>query len=369
MKPNDASAFLPGLPQGAAILILRPRSLGDIILETPVIAAMRAWRPDLRISLLVEPRFAAALEGNPDVAEVIPSLGYAATAAELRRRKFPIAFNQHGGPRSAVLTAASGAPKRVCWKGFQFSFFYNLLAPDSEEFYGKPVVHTVEHRISQFYWCGMPRGPIPAARAYPQQRAVDAVARQLAEAGIAPGSPYCVMQPGARSPDMRWPAAKFAAIARWLRQKHGVASVVNLGAGDEAVAADVHRELRDCAFIAQGVELRELIALVAGAPLFVGNDSGPAHIAAATGRPSVVIYAATDPARWHPWQTEYRTVHTNAAFRPVRGDKSVLESMSRPIDAIPVEEVRDACEELLASRTMKDGSGATPSDERTRAIQ
>jgi heptosyltransferase-3 len=353
LKPNDASALLPGLPQGAAILIVRPRSLGDIILETPVMAALRAWRPDLRISVLVEPRFAAALEGNPDVAELIFSRGYAETAVELRRRKFPIVFNQHGGPRSAVLTAASGAPQRVCWKGFQFSFLYNVLTPDAEEFYGKPIVHTVEHRISQFHWTGLPRGPIPGARVYPQRDAVEAVSKRLAAARIDASAPYCVMQPGARSADMRWPAAKFAATARWLREKHGMASVVNLGAGDAAVEADVRRELRDCAFIAQGVELRELIALVAGARLFVGNDSGPAHMAAATGRPSVVIYGATDPRRWHPWQTEYRAVHTNAVFRPVRGDKSVLESMPRPIGAIAVEEVREACEELLASGATK----------------
>jgi hypothetical protein len=66
-----------------------------------------------------------------------------------------------------------------------------------------------------------------------------------------------------------------------------------------------------------------------------------------------VIYGATDPRRWHPWQTEYRAVHTNAVFRPVRGDKSVLESMPRPIGAIAVEEVREACEELLASGATK----------------
>lgn len=350
MKPNDASALLPGLPQGAAILIARPRSLGDIILETPVLAALHAWRPDLRVSMLIEPRFAAALEGNPDVAEVIFSRGTAATAAEIRRRKFAMVFNQHGGPRSALLTTASGARWRVCWKGFQFSFLYNVLAPDAAEFYGKPVVHTVEHRISQFYWTGLPRGPIPAARVFPQRDAAEAVAARLKRAGIAAGADYCVMQPGARLAEMRWLAAKFAAVARWLREKRGIASVVNLGAGDAAVAEDVRREMRDCAAILEDLSLRELIALIAGARIFVGNDSGPAHVAAATGRPSVLIYGATNPEQWHPWQTEYRAVHTNGVFRPRRGDKSLAESMARPIGEIAAEEVLQACEEILRMR-------------------
>jgi heptosyltransferase III len=356
LKPNDASALLPGLPQGAAILIVRPRSLGDIILETPVLAALRAWRPDLRISALIEPRFAAALEGNPNVAGVIFSRGMAATAAEIRRGKFALAFNQHGGPRSTLLTAASGARWRVCWKGFQFSFLYNVLAPDAAEFYGKPVVHTVEHRISQFYWTGLPRQPIPSARVYPQRDAAEAVAARLEKAGIAPGAGYCVMQPGARLAEMRWPAANYAAVARWLREKHGIASVVNLGAGDAAVAEDVRREMRDCAAILEAPDLRELMALIASARIFVGNDSGPAHVAAATGRPSVVIYGATNPAQWHPWQTEYRAVHTNAVFHPRRGDKSIAESMARPIGAIAAEEVQEACEELLVSGEAKDNS-------------
>ena len=356
MKPNDASALLPGLPQGAAILIVRPRSLGDIILETPVLAALHAWRPDLRINVLIESRFAATLEGNPNVTDVIFSRGTAATAAEIRRRKFPIAFNQHGGPRSALLIAASGARRRVCWKGFQFSFLYNVLAPDAAEFYGKPVVHTVEHRISQFYWTGLPRGPIPSARVYAQRDAAVAVAARLEKAGIAAGAGYCVMQPGARLAEMRWPAAKFAALARWLREKHGIASVVNLSAGDAAVAEDVRREMRDCAAILEALDLRDLIALIAGARIFVGNDSGPAHVAAATGRPSVVIYGATNPAQWHPWQTEYRVVHTNAVFHPRRGDKSIAESMARPIGAIAAEEVQEVCEELLVSGEAKDNS-------------
>jgi heptosyltransferase III len=349
LKPNDASSLLPGLPQGAAILIIRLRSLGDIILETPALAALHAWRPDLRTSVLIEPRFAAALQGNPDIAELIFSSGFAATAAELRRRKFAAVFNQHGGPRSAFLTAASGSPRRVCWKGFQYAFLYNVLVPDAAEFFGNPAVHMVEHRISQFYSTGLPRGPVPQTRVFPQPQAAAAVAKRLAVGGIAPGAPYCVIQPGARLTAMRWPATKFAAIARWLRERQRIASVVNLGTGDAAVAEETRQVFRDCAFIPEPLDLRELIALVAGAELFIGNDSGPAHLAAATGRPSVVIYGATNPAQWHPWQTPYRAIHTNAVFRPQRGDKSLAESMPREIQSIAIEEVRAACEDLLAS--------------------
>jgi heptosyltransferase III len=348
---NDPSTLLPALPQGAEILIIRLRSLGDLVLETPAIAALHSWRPDLRISVLVEPRFAPVLEGNPAIPELIFSGGLGETALELLRRKFPIVFNQHGGPRSAMLTGASSSPLRVGWAGYQYSFVYNVQVPDAKEFYGTPAVHTVEHRISQFYFTGLPRGPIPRAQVFPQPDAAARVARKLAEKGIAAGAPYAVLQPGARLPAMRWPVAKFAEIARWLREKHGIASVVNLGARDDEIAATVRNEMRDCALMMDvQLDVRELIALIARSSIFVGNDSGPAHLAAALQRPSVVIFNVTDPVQWHPWQTQHRIVQTGATFDHPRGDKAIVVSNPRPISTIAVDEVLQNCEELLAGR-------------------
>ena len=356
LKPSEASSLLPGLPEGAAILIARLRSLGDIVLETPPILALHAWRPDLRICVLIEPRFSAVLEGHPALAEQLFSGGFAETALGLRRRRFPVVFNQHGGPRSALLTAASGSPLRIGWKGFQFSFLYNVRVPDAEEFYGTPIVHTVEHRISQLYWTGLPRGPIPRAQIFANADARESVVRTLARKGLAPGRPYAVLQPGARLVTMRWPVPKYAEIARWLLKAHGITSVVNLGASDQAIAAEVRREMEDCAVVPEPFDLRELIALLAGARIFVGNDSGPAHVASAAGRPGVVIFGSTNPAQWRPWRSEHRVVETGATFLALRGDKSVVTSEPRSIQSIEIEEVRKACEELFAEGSMNSKS-------------
>ena len=331
----------------------RLRSLGDIVLETPVLAALHAWRPDLRIFVLIEKRFAAALEGNPAVAGLIFSRGFFETSAEIRRHKFPVMFNQHGGPRSALLTAFSGARFRVGWKGFQYSFVYNVPVPDAAEFYGQPVVHTVEHRMSQFYATGLPRGPIPPACIYPQADALSRVSQFLAANGIA--APYAVLQPEARAPEMRWPSEKFAELARWLRDTHGVDSIVNLSAASAPLSAEIRAAFANgaasaanAATIADSLPLPDLIALISQARLFIGNDSGPVHLAAASGTPAVVIYGPTNPAQWRPWQSEHRVVSTGAQFRALRGDKTVAINQPSPISAIAVDEVRSACEQLLA---------------------
>lgn len=354
MKPSDPSLLLPALPERAEILILRHRSLGDIILETPAIAALHAWRPDLRICVLIEPRFAAALEGNPAISDVIFSEDLRPTIAEVRRHRFPILFNQHGGPRSAWIAAASAARTRVCWSGFQLSFLYNVRAPDAAAFYGKPVVHTVEHRISQFYFTGLPRGPIPRTHVFPQPQAMESAARILAANGLSIEQQYAVLQPGARLPQMRWPAERFAAVARWLRERHGIASIVNLDTRDAALAADARAELAAVATIPPPLALGELIALISRARLFIGCDSGPVHISAATGCPGVVIYGTTNPAQWHPWQAPYRAIHTGATFRAPRGDKNILINRARAISSISADEVSAAGDELLAETPRRE---------------
>jgi ADP-heptose:LPS heptosyltransferase len=345
LSSSAAARLLPDLPEGAEVLIARLRSLGDMVLETPAIAALHSWRPDLKISVLVEPWCAAVLESNPDVTRLIFRRDFLSTARALRRAKFPIVFNQHGGPTSALLTYASGAPWRVCWQGYQYSFLYNVLVPDKREFFGGRAVHTAEHRISQLYWTGMPRGPIPRAKLYPQSDAIANVAATLQAKGIRSGEPYAVLQPGARLESMRWPVGNFAEIARWLRSTHGMASVVNLGRRDEALAAEVHAAMGGCATIVDSFDARELIALLAGARLFFGNDSGPAHIAAGLARPSVVIFAATDPAEWHPWQIDHRIL------QPENGvDLSLHQHPPYPVATISVDRAKQACDEMLENR-------------------
>ena len=81
-------------------MIIRLRSLGDLVLETPAIAALHSLRPDLRISILVEPRFAAVFEGNSAVAEVVFSRrSVVETNLDVRKHRFTVVFDQHGGPR------------------------------------------------------------------------------------------------------------------------------------------------------------------------------------------------------------------------------------------------------------------------------
>jgi len=343
------SSLLPSLPSGANVLFIRLRSIGDVVLTLPALQALHEWRPDLRIHMLVEPLCAPLVEGHPAIAEVIVLRKFWDTVRQVRQRHFPIVFNMHGGPTSAFLTRLSGAPVRVCWARRRFSAFYNVQVPIDFPVAGRTEMHTAEHRLQQLLWTGLPEKPLPAAKLCVRSNAAEFVRQRLAELGIEPGQRYAVLRPGAAQADKRWPVERFATIAEWLREVHGIATAVNLGPGDEPIESAVRKHFAGKAIL-DSLDLRGLVALLAGSCFFLGNDTGPTHIAAAVGKKCVVVFGASDSKVWSPWKTEYRIVeHQFPCRQCVRGRCESLGA-SQCIQTIGVEEVREACEALLDRR-------------------
>ncbi|MFZ0416080.1 MAG: glycosyltransferase family 9 protein [Candidatus Acidiferrales bacterium] len=357
MSPREASSLLPDLPEGAEVLIIRLRSLGDVVLLTPALTALHDWRPDLRLCVLVKPAWAPLLEGNLAVSEILLMRNFFASARELRRRRFPIVYNQHAGPTSALLTAAIGAPERVCWARRQFSFVYNVLIDDPRQH-----IHTVEHRMEQFYATGLPRGPIPPARVYAQADARAAIAIQLAQRGIAARAAYAVIRPGAKYFTKRWAMSQFIELAEWLREKHGVEAVFNIGRGDDEIGEEVRRACGKKFALFDALDLRELIALVAGARIFIGNDSGPTHIAAALARPVVAIFSSSSSVHWRPWETPNRVVQNEFACNPCKGDRCYAFEEPRCILSVTLEQVKETCAALLAETVAKERGVVSAAD-------
>lgn len=321
--------------------MVRLRSIGDVVLLTPALAALHAWRPDLRLCVLVEKFCAPLLEGNTAVSEILLLESFAVTAMRLRRRNFPVIYNQHAGPKSALLTAAIGAPKRVCWTRRQFSFLYNILVPDPGD-----KIHTVEHRIEQFYVTGLPRAPIPPARVYSQAVARKAVERKLESAGVADGAAYGLIHPGGKYFTKRWALANFLLLASWLKEQR-IAPVFNVGSGEQEILAELRRECAGKFALLDSLGVRELIALAAGARIFIGNDSGPMHIAAATGRPVVAIFGSSSSVHWRPWQTPHRVVQNDFPCNPCPGDRCYAFTEPCCILSVTLEQVKAACSALL----------------------
>lgn len=259
--------------------MIRLRSLGDCVLTTPALALLKAYRPDLKIAVVVEDRFRAVFEGNPQVNDILPP-----SARALAKWNPRMALNFHGGSRSMWLTATSGAEIKAGFAHHAYSFLYTDKIPRAQEILGDARrVHTAEHLASAMFWMGVPQAEIPRAR--------------LAAGPAAQPRAYAVVHPFASTPEKTWPAGYFIAVAEYLRDKAVLEPIFLAGPTDDSSAFTNFR-------VISNAPLGEVKSLMAGAQLFIGNDSGPAHIAAAFGVPVVVLFGPSDPVNWSPWRTE-----------------------------------------------------------------
>jgi ADP-heptose:LPS heptosyltransferase len=288
-------SVLERLPERARVAVVRLRSLGDCVLTTPALALLKQARPDLEIGVVMEDRFAPIYSHNPDVSLTLP-----ASPIALARWHPHLCLNLHGGPRSAQLTVASRARLRAGFEHFQFRAIYNLRIPKPQ-----PTLqidrkaHTAEHIASAVIWLGVSLQEIPPARLFVEARPA--------------GNPHTVViHPFASALDKTWPAERFIALATHT----GLEAVFIGGATDDMRPFQAFRCLQDAG-------LEQVKTLLSNAALFIGNDSGPAHMAAAFGLPSLVLFGNSDIDLWRPWKTEAAVLSDPAGIHAIPVERGV----------------------------------------------
>ncbi len=298
---------LERLPPGARIAVIRLRSLGDCVLSTPALHLLKLHRPDLSLAVVVDEAFAPVFANNPDLDAILPPSPLA-----LARWHPALCLNLHGGTRSAQLTAASLAPLRAGFVHFRWRALYNVQIPTAQRILDvSRTVHTAEHAASAMFQLGVPVSEIPRARLFvrPAPREIE--------------RPYAVLHPFASAPEKTWPAPRFAALAQSIREDLDLEPIFIGGSGERL---DVFTDYR----CVGGAPLESVKGLLSGAALFVGNDSGPAHMAAAFGVPAAVLFGPSSPGIWAPWKTE----------------SAVLIGVAGDIASISLDSVTSACRRL-----------------------
>lgn len=273
--------MLEQLPEGARVAIIRLRSLGDCVLTTPALALLKQTRPDLEIGIAVEPKFAAVFEGSGLVSKILEPAWRA-----VRNWKPVLCVNLHGGTRSQWITALSGAKWRAGFAHHSTTFAYTFKIGRAQGILGvNGTVHTAEHLASAFFALGVPVQEVPRARLF----AADSPLKGR----------YAVLHPFASAAEKQWPPERFCEVARYLKLWN--IEPVFLGAAENDTAPFRAHE------VFQG-SLSDAKAVISGATVFIGNDSGPAHMAAAFAVPSAVLFSTSNPAIWGPWRTEAEVI-------------------------------------------------------------
>jgi lipopolysaccharide heptosyltransferase II len=304
------------------ILLVRLRLIGDVVFTTPVIRALRRAYPDARIVYLVEPDAAPVVQNNPHLDEVIVAprtrgvrriADDLALARRVRRERFDLVLDLHGGPRSAWLAWASGARTRVGYDIKGRRWMYTHLVPRARDLRPRHSVLNQWDLLEAIPgWTGGAADRTRDGVEMALDPGADArMAKRLAGAGVMPADDLIVLHVSAGNPFRRWPEAFFAETAAALaagnpRRRLVLSSGPSDREAASRIAADARAQLEAAAgrIIDLGeFDLQELRALIGRSRLFVGGDTGPLHVAASTATPVVGLYGPTLAERSAPWRS------------------------------------------------------------------
>lgn len=302
------------------ILFIRLRLIGDVVFTTPIVKAVRRAYPGAHLAYVVEPGAAAAIQHNPHIDEVIVApkrRGWArladdlALARTLRRARYDVVFDLHGGPRSAWLALATGARERIGYDIRGRRWMYTRRAPRARTLEAR---HSVENQWDVLRawpaWTGQPDRTRDSVEMALDPAADRRIADRLRLAGVSDIDELIVMHVSAGNPFRRWPEAFFSETAATLASESPRRRIIfSSGPSDREAAERIGAAARGMLgsnsnrIVALGdIDLQELRALIGRSRVFIGGDTGPLHIAATTRTPVVGIYGPTLPARSEPWR-------------------------------------------------------------------
>lgn len=351
-EPQPLGPALWDWAEVGSVLLIRLRSIGDTVLATPSLYALKRFLPAARIDILVEDWVAPVLEGLPCVDNVLTLKRHSTTARarvmrQLRSLRYDVVYNLHGGTTATLLTRGSGATRRVGLATYQYSRLYTHLAPSPAMLWKRNQTHSVEQQLALLGWTGVPVSDRLPTQLAVVDHAAASVAGRLGNAGWDGHTPLALIHPAAAFATKQWAAEKFSRVADYLAAR-GTTVVVITAPPEAHVAAQLKQSSSAPIISFSDLSLPEVTALASRARVFVGNDSGIAHIAAAVGLPLVVIFGSSNTAHWSPWATApAEVVLEEMDCQPCHG--YYCEKFAQPecILSVPVERVISAVDRVL----------------------
>lgn len=340
------------------ILLIRTDRIGDVVLSTPAIKAVRDAYPDAYIAFMVRSSARDIVEGNPYLDEVIiydkdgAHSSFFATllfGLRLRKERFDTAVILHPTNRSHIIAFIAGIPNRI---GFnrKMPFLLTKRTDDKKRLGEK---HELDYTLDILKYIGVTAADrslfVPVT-----DSARNAVDMKLAAAGYNDRAPLLAVHPGASCPSKKWPAARFASLIDMLRERYGFQAALVAGPDDAEEAAKLKNNLKSGIIDLSGkTSVGELAALFKKCRLFISNDSGPVHVASAVGTPCVVIFgrkqAGLSPRRWAPTGKGDIVLHKDAGCAVCLAHD--CKNGFKCLDAVTVEDAFDAVSRIIRGQT------------------
>jgi lipopolysaccharide heptosyltransferase I len=319
------------------IAIVKLSALGDVVHALPAAHALRRALPGCELAWIVERREAAILAGNADVDHVIPVdtrlwrrefrqrkgmhtvyVKVRGLLRGLRARRYQTALDLQGNLKSGLITALTGAPTRIGFALGHCRESVNVLFTNRRVRKPPGPAHVVEENFALLGALGLGRQAL-GTPVYPiaADPAADAmVARLLEQDGIKPDHPLLALTPGSGGDGKRWPAEAYRQLGDELALRLGARILICWGPGEEPLARTIARGMRAAPVLPPGTTIPELIALLRRATLAIGGDTGPVHIAAALGVPTLALHGPTDARRNGPYGARVATLQSPTGRMP-----------------------------------------------------
>jgi heptosyltransferase-2 len=338
------------------ILIVRTDRIGDVLLSTPVIKALRDSYPNAYMAMIVSPYAKDIVEGNPYLDEVIiydkdgkhkswvRSIKF---ARNLKKKKFDLTIILHPTNRVHLVTFFARIPKRV---GYDRKLGF-LLTDKIRHTKQLGEKHELEYALDLVRYLGIE--PKDKSLFMPIKPESEKWVEELfQQEGIEKTDKLLVIHPGASCPSKIWPSERFAEVADRLMEKYGFKVLLIAGPKDIKIAQEVIKKMRHPAVnLAGKTSVSQLATILKKCQLFISNDSGPVHIASAVGIPVISIFGRNQkglsPLRWGPLGRKDRVLHKEVGCIECLAHNCVKEFAC--LKAISVEEVLNTVDLILKS--------------------
>jgi ADP-heptose:LPS heptosyltransferase len=334
----------PALTLVQRLLVLRTDRIGDMVLSTAALADLRAHFRHARITVLAPEGPVQVLRGHPAVDAVVPLLERRLPPELVGKFDMAIDLTPDERLLGARLAAATGAPWRAGFAAWGRQAFFTLpTAPARQD------QHIVDLNRELLRALGIPSPTAePSLHLKPEERA----AAQARAAALGAAAPRVVVHPGAHYASQRWATDRFAEVISRLTESVGAACIVVAGPGEEGLAEAIGAATPD-ALLPGHLDVRGLMGMIAVADLFLGNNSGPLHIAAALGVPTLSVMGPTDPRRFAPRRAVDAMVRLDLACSPCARARCWHHTC---LEKIPAAAVTARARQILAALARREAA-------------
>jgi ADP-heptose:LPS heptosyltransferase len=342
------------LPPRPKILLIKLRSIGDVIYNTAVYTPLKRCFPDCHLTVLVEKPSYGLVKDHPDVDDVLCFQKGSFWRGlkfywKLFSAGYDMAIDMHEGTRGAIMCFVTQARFRVGHKLAKRAFFYNVKL----EFMDLEPKFPVDYQVALIKKLGASFDQVTPAVHLAETSRKNA-GQILLEKGIRPDEPYCVIHPGTRKIYNQWQYEKFAQLVSVLSLRYKLQVILTGGPGEEDQSQAVIEKIKDAPFAFIMADLQELAVITEGAQFAVCHNGGYMHLSSVLKTPVIALYGSVHPRVWRPLGARDVVVYKQLECSPCNHKtrkKECYKGDAECKEIITVEDILEGVDKILAGNT------------------